>query len=214
MSIQKLTEQQAVILSGFTGVLCGTFGAFHEDVEKRLSRPVMTHELANPELKEQIKALYTADFIEMATIQKSDKLDFNERAVFDANQERRKYEALCVSKDALERIEYVKAFNGYMPKHEFKDSTLVMSMATQLSYGWSAWQKARKGTLTWVSVADEEPELNTTVLIAWDDAPDVEPDMDYLDVCIDTGSHYWANYEKDKPSHWMYVPKLMAKVAG
>ena len=44
MDIQKLTKEQAVIISGFTGILCGEFSDFHADVEKRLGRGVQTFE--------------------------------------------------------------------------------------------------------------------------------------------------------------------------
>ena len=60
---QQLTKEQAIILTGFTGILCGSFSAFHEDVEKRLGRPVWTHEFANEELTAQVKEAYKKDFI-------------------------------------------------------------------------------------------------------------------------------------------------------
>ena len=61
MSIQKLTKEQAVILSGFTGIMHGSFGDLHGDVEKRLGRPVFTHEFASLNLKD----LYRDDFLAM-----------------------------------------------------------------------------------------------------------------------------------------------------
>jgi len=42
----KLTKEQAVIISGYTGVLICDLADFHEDVKKRLRRPVWTHEFA------------------------------------------------------------------------------------------------------------------------------------------------------------------------
>ena len=69
MGIQKLTNDQAVIISGFTGILCGEFSDFHADVEKRLGRGVQTFELADKKFwNETVKPLYASDFIEMGTI--------------------------------------------------------------------------------------------------------------------------------------------------
>jgi len=44
------TKQQAIIITGFTGITACNFGDFHEDVEKRLGRPIWTHQFANKEL--------------------------------------------------------------------------------------------------------------------------------------------------------------------
>lgn len=60
---QTLTKEQAIILTGFTGILCGSFSAFHEDVEKRLGRPVWTHEFAGEEFTAEVKEAYKEDFI-------------------------------------------------------------------------------------------------------------------------------------------------------
>lgn len=59
--MKKLTKEQSVILTGFTGILHGSFSDFHEDVEKRLGRPIYTHEFIA--LNNDIKALYADDFI-------------------------------------------------------------------------------------------------------------------------------------------------------
>lgn len=60
--MKKLTKEQAIIITGFTGVLIGKFSDFHEDIEKRLGRPVITHEMAYLDAKE----LYKEDFLEMS----------------------------------------------------------------------------------------------------------------------------------------------------
>lgn len=59
--MQRLTEEQALILTGYTMVLMVHMSVFHEDVERRLGRSVWTHEL--PGLKEEIKAAYRDDFM-------------------------------------------------------------------------------------------------------------------------------------------------------
>ncbi len=59
---EKLTEDQAIILTGFTGILCcKNFSTFHKDVEQRLGRPVWTHEFAD--MRERLKELYRNDFL-------------------------------------------------------------------------------------------------------------------------------------------------------
>ena len=66
--MQKLTKEQAIAITGFTGIMaCKSFSDFHGDVEKRLGRPVFTHEFANKKLSEEIKELYKTDFIEMVS---------------------------------------------------------------------------------------------------------------------------------------------------
>lgn len=64
--MQALTKEQAIVLTGFTGIMCcSNFSDFHEEVEKRLGRPVWTHELADKELVAQIKELFKEDFLNM-----------------------------------------------------------------------------------------------------------------------------------------------------
>lgn len=59
--MQQLTKEQGIILTGFTGLMCvNSFSDFHADVEKRLGRPVWTHQF--PELQDEIKEAYRADF--------------------------------------------------------------------------------------------------------------------------------------------------------
>jgi hypothetical protein len=70
MNIQKLTKEQAAIISGFTGILCGEFSDFHADVEKRLGRSVQTFEFSLKEFMTEVKKLYKADFIEIGTVDK------------------------------------------------------------------------------------------------------------------------------------------------
>ena len=69
-----------------------------------------------------------------------------------------------------------------------------------------------QAVLKWNSVDDKEPPLGTMVLICWSDAPDVEPEKDYMDHDVDHGVNYWANYNNgDEPSHWMLLPKPVAQ---
>ena len=59
----KLTKEQAIILTGFTGVMCCPFAYFQADVERRMGRPVFTHELADATTAAAIKELYREDFL-------------------------------------------------------------------------------------------------------------------------------------------------------
>lgn len=63
--IERLTEQQAVIVTGYTGVLIGEFDAFHADLERRAGRPVFMHEMAD---SGWIKPLYRDDFLALAAM--------------------------------------------------------------------------------------------------------------------------------------------------
>lgn len=63
--ITKLTVEQAIILTGFTGKLCCAWGDFHGDVEKRLGHPVYTHQFAHKEVWEEVKEAYREDFMKL-----------------------------------------------------------------------------------------------------------------------------------------------------
>ena len=59
--MKKLTKDQAIVITGFTGKLIGEFSDFHADIEKRLKRPVFTHEMAHLDMG----GIYKEDFLEM-----------------------------------------------------------------------------------------------------------------------------------------------------
>jgi len=60
-----LTLEQAIVLTGFTGVVMCPFQDLQADVEKRMGRPVFTHQFGSQEIAEQIKQLYKPDFERM-----------------------------------------------------------------------------------------------------------------------------------------------------
>ncbi len=66
--MQKLTKEQAIVVTGFTGIAMCSFSDFHEDVEKRLGRPVWTHEFGSEKLTSEIKNLYKEDFMKICAI--------------------------------------------------------------------------------------------------------------------------------------------------
>jgi hypothetical protein len=64
--MQKLTKEQAIVISGYTGIMACKFGDFQEDVQKRMGRPVWTHEFGSEAgMNETIRGLYKVDFITM-----------------------------------------------------------------------------------------------------------------------------------------------------
>lgn len=78
-----------------------------------------------------------------------------------------------------------------------------------INLSWKMWQEKAKAQAvpTWISVKDEEPPLDTSVLICWADAPDITPEQDYM-TCDDDLNHIWANFYSDPPTHWMNFHKV------
>lgn len=64
-----LTKEQAIIISGYTGVTACNFTFLHEDVEKRLNRPVFNHEFGNEEFANKVKELYREDYIKICYVE-------------------------------------------------------------------------------------------------------------------------------------------------
>lgn len=66
MKMQQLTKEQAIVISAYTGFLVCDFSSMHEDIEKRIGSPILSHMLGNKEFVENvIKPLYREDFISM-----------------------------------------------------------------------------------------------------------------------------------------------------
>lgn len=63
----KITTEQGIVLTGFTGIACVDFAKFQEDVVKRLGRTVFVHELGERKTCEAIRDLYRDDFMAMVT---------------------------------------------------------------------------------------------------------------------------------------------------
>ena len=62
--MKSLTQEQAIVLTGFTAiVMVRNFSDFHEDVEKRLGRPIMINEFEGEE--EEIREAYRKDFMRL-----------------------------------------------------------------------------------------------------------------------------------------------------
>ncbi len=54
------------IVGAYTGFLCGDFSDLQEYIEKLLSRPVWTHEMANENLMNRVKDAAKPDFLRLA----------------------------------------------------------------------------------------------------------------------------------------------------
>ncbi len=65
MNVEMMSLPQAIVITGYTGMLACPFHEFHADVEKRLSRPVFSHEFGDATFAEEIKLLYKEDFLKM-----------------------------------------------------------------------------------------------------------------------------------------------------
>ena len=63
--MNKLTKEQAVVITGFTGITACNFSDFHGDVEKRIGHSVFTHQFGNKEFMEKVKDMYREDFLGM-----------------------------------------------------------------------------------------------------------------------------------------------------
>jgi hypothetical protein len=64
MTIPRLTEEQAIILSAYTGCLMCDIALLHNEIERRVGRPVFTHMLASPgSLAEVIQPVFRDDFM-------------------------------------------------------------------------------------------------------------------------------------------------------
>lgn len=62
---EKLTKEQAVIISAYTGVLCCPFSDFQEAVEAKAGRPIWTHQFGTGGdfCSEKTKDLFKGDFL-------------------------------------------------------------------------------------------------------------------------------------------------------
>lgn len=61
-----MTKREAAIVSAYTGILLGNFSDMQEYVEQIMERPVWTHEFADHDFFEEIKAKAKTDFVSIA----------------------------------------------------------------------------------------------------------------------------------------------------
>jgi hypothetical protein len=60
-----MTKQEAIIVSAYTGYCMCNFADVHEYIEKKLGRPIWTHELANDDMLEEIRDKVRPDFLKI-----------------------------------------------------------------------------------------------------------------------------------------------------
>lgn len=60
-----MTTRERAIVSAYTGYLMCDFSDFHKYIEEKLGRPVWTHELASPQMQEEIHEATRRDFLEL-----------------------------------------------------------------------------------------------------------------------------------------------------
>lgn len=92
----------------------------------------------------------------------------------------------------------------------------ILEIYHRVNSGWAMWKKAvtfmlekarAQAVPTWISLKDKEPPTDTMVLICWSNAPDVQPESDYM-TCDEDLNHIWANFYRDPPTHWMHFHKV------
>lgn len=64
-----MTQQERIIVSAYTGYLLCPFKLVHEYVEKKLGRPVWTHEFAFEKTWDEIREKCRDDFIALAEME-------------------------------------------------------------------------------------------------------------------------------------------------
>ena len=69
-------------------------------------------------------------------------------------------------------------------------------------------EEAKAQVPEWISVNDQMPPTDETVLVCWDYAQDIKPDKEYttIDENLD---EYWPNCQDEPPTHWMPIPKVI-----
>lgn len=127
----------------------------------------------------------------------------------------------------LNTFQYYKGRRDIIFSHEHElfmtrsnnPSEIAQKEISNMNSRWDAWLRCAKhrdaelekakaqAVSSWISVKDEEPPLDTSVLICWADAPDITPEQDYM-TCDEYLNHIWANFERDPPTHWMFYHKV------
>lgn len=60
-----MTKHEAIVVSAYTGFLMCNFSDVHEYVEKKLGRPVWTHEFADKNIWDEIREKIRPDFVKI-----------------------------------------------------------------------------------------------------------------------------------------------------
>ena len=69
-----MTKQEKIIVSAYTGMLMCDFGSVHKYIEKKLGRPVYTHELANKNIQKEIEEKSKEDFLKICKQEEPERM--------------------------------------------------------------------------------------------------------------------------------------------
>jgi len=64
--VQALTAEQGAIISAYTGYMAGSFSALHAYAERKLGRPIWTHQF--PSVADELREAAKADFVGIAAM--------------------------------------------------------------------------------------------------------------------------------------------------
>jgi hypothetical protein len=67
MNDTKLTKRERIIVSAYTGYLMCSFDDVHKYIEKKMGRPVWTHELAQETFLMELRAKMQDDFMALCS---------------------------------------------------------------------------------------------------------------------------------------------------
>ena len=67
-----MTKQEKIIVSAYTGVLMCNFDDVHEYIQKKLGRPVFSHELADKDIQKEIEEKSHEEFLEICNREEPD----------------------------------------------------------------------------------------------------------------------------------------------
>lgn len=60
-----MTKNEGAIISAYTGIMIGDFHDFHAYAEKKIGRPILTHEFTNEEFWKELKEKTETDFLKV-----------------------------------------------------------------------------------------------------------------------------------------------------
>jgi hypothetical protein len=136
----------------------------------------------------------------------SQKTENIKGGVMDIQKEKSDYLSMLVAEEAITQDQCDMLILKDRV-NEFFSYYLSSTIIDCINWSWQSWLKAKESAVPeWISLKDKEPNIGETVLICWSDDFDIEPEKDFMDIDIDSGVYYWANYENDKPTHWMPLP--------
>ena len=69
----RMTKQEKIIVSAFTGILMCDFSDVHKYIEEKLGRAVWTHELADKRVWDEIKEKTEKDFLEICKQEETER---------------------------------------------------------------------------------------------------------------------------------------------